>query len=681
MAKLMPPLLTHFDDDNGKPLSGGRVFFYEAGTNTPKDTYTDANSNIPNTNPVVLNARGDASIWLKAGEPYKAVICRPDLTVVRTVDNITRDAADETAAVIAEAVEAAKAETLAARDDAVVRANMATAAAGMAASQAGRAESEAERAEAAAGDAGVSAAAALAAQNTYASTAAGLAGTTSGQVFLVATADPQVFDVYRNNAGAAVLLGALRIADQADVDAILDMLDIGDHGNREGFAIIDDHENVIAELTSESEFRVPSLSAQLAKIDIAEVEQIDVVPVEGGSVVQVVDDHGNVAAEITPEGLFRAELEAVVEIVPGSGVEVDNSNPRRPVISATASGALSYRSPGDVGGKPFNEKDSWSAHHLLLTASTTIAAGLSGSASVYWPCIVTTERLESPLGRYYMFFSTDHAAGQGGIFMAYADSVLGPWTPVGRVYWDSAGLQTETPDVIWSEHDQCWVMYYQQNGAKYGPDDSLTPIGVQSTLCATSTDLLSWTKDPNFVIQKVPGMYGDGHTGYFRSYWTPEGLCARSLFGGTDYAMTATYRHRGGTLKGFVSGGIYLNQWDIIDVQPSFFESDKKATNMLDQKITWSSHGVDWAVVTYGQTSSGVGSRVMKHYAVPLDKNRRNIYPDVRFEIWEAEEVFDGGGDIRSSMTFVENGIVYVLYTTAVGSTNSNRLGVFFYEQ
>lgn len=55
--------------------------------------------------------------------------------------------------------------------------------------------------------------AALAAARTYATTAAGIAATTSGQVFLVTTVDPQVFDVYSNNAGTAALIGTLNIAD------------------------------------------------------------------------------------------------------------------------------------------------------------------------------------------------------------------------------------------------------------------------------------------------------------------------------------------------------------------------------------------------------------------------------------------------------------------------------------
>jgi len=45
-------------DDNGEPLSGGELYFYETGTTTAKDTYSDSAETVANTNPVVLDASG-----------------------------------------------------------------------------------------------------------------------------------------------------------------------------------------------------------------------------------------------------------------------------------------------------------------------------------------------------------------------------------------------------------------------------------------------------------------------------------------------------------------------------------------------------------------------------------------------------------------------------------------------
>ncbi|HFX0830087.1 hypothetical protein AO958_14445 [Pseudomonas aeruginosa] len=63
MTQLLPNGKQHFVDNNGHPLVGGRVYHYYVGTNTPKDTYQDSGQTIPNTNPLVLDARGEASIY------------------------------------------------------------------------------------------------------------------------------------------------------------------------------------------------------------------------------------------------------------------------------------------------------------------------------------------------------------------------------------------------------------------------------------------------------------------------------------------------------------------------------------------------------------------------------------------------------------------------------------------
>ena len=53
-----------FFDDNGNPLAGGKVYTYEANTSTPKATYTTSEGTTENSNPVVLDVRGESSIFL-----------------------------------------------------------------------------------------------------------------------------------------------------------------------------------------------------------------------------------------------------------------------------------------------------------------------------------------------------------------------------------------------------------------------------------------------------------------------------------------------------------------------------------------------------------------------------------------------------------------------------------------
>jgi hypothetical protein len=59
-----------FLNASGTPLASGCVFTYAAGTTTLQATYTDSTGTTQNTNPVILNAGGFASIWV-AGQAYK----------------------------------------------------------------------------------------------------------------------------------------------------------------------------------------------------------------------------------------------------------------------------------------------------------------------------------------------------------------------------------------------------------------------------------------------------------------------------------------------------------------------------------------------------------------------------------------------------------------------------------
>lgn len=62
-----------FLDVNGKPLVGGCVFTYAAGTTSPLATYTDSTGTTQNTNPVILDSSGRASVWFSSSA-YKIAV-------------------------------------------------------------------------------------------------------------------------------------------------------------------------------------------------------------------------------------------------------------------------------------------------------------------------------------------------------------------------------------------------------------------------------------------------------------------------------------------------------------------------------------------------------------------------------------------------------------------------------
>jgi hypothetical protein len=87
-AALSPAPKLQFFDSNGNPLTGGKVYTYAAGTTTPLSTYVDAGGVTTNTNPIILDVRGEANIWLD-GAAYKFVLKNANDTLIWTVDNIT----------------------------------------------------------------------------------------------------------------------------------------------------------------------------------------------------------------------------------------------------------------------------------------------------------------------------------------------------------------------------------------------------------------------------------------------------------------------------------------------------------------------------------------------------------------------------------------------------------------
>ena len=51
-------------DTLGAPLKGGKLYSYIAGTSTAKATYSDADLSSANANPTILDAYGEATVYL-----------------------------------------------------------------------------------------------------------------------------------------------------------------------------------------------------------------------------------------------------------------------------------------------------------------------------------------------------------------------------------------------------------------------------------------------------------------------------------------------------------------------------------------------------------------------------------------------------------------------------------------
>lgn len=73
-ALLAPPPIFRAFDNNGNPLVGGLLYTYAAGTTTPQASYPSSSEATPNTNPIVLNFRGEAALWLDPTLSYKLLL-------------------------------------------------------------------------------------------------------------------------------------------------------------------------------------------------------------------------------------------------------------------------------------------------------------------------------------------------------------------------------------------------------------------------------------------------------------------------------------------------------------------------------------------------------------------------------------------------------------------------------
>lgn len=86
MPQLLPPPKFRAEDSVGGPLVGGKLYTYQAGTSTPKDSYTSFTMGAANTNPVILDARGEASVWLDGA--YRVRLLDADNNLIWDVDDV-----------------------------------------------------------------------------------------------------------------------------------------------------------------------------------------------------------------------------------------------------------------------------------------------------------------------------------------------------------------------------------------------------------------------------------------------------------------------------------------------------------------------------------------------------------------------------------------------------------------
>ena len=88
VGNVMPTPVQQFLDNNGNPISAGKLYTYASGGSTPLQTFTDSNLGTPNANPVILDSAGRAAVFLSSNS-YKFVLkTADDATTLWTRDNV-----------------------------------------------------------------------------------------------------------------------------------------------------------------------------------------------------------------------------------------------------------------------------------------------------------------------------------------------------------------------------------------------------------------------------------------------------------------------------------------------------------------------------------------------------------------------------------------------------------------
>jgi len=97
MATIAPVTRQRFFDESGEPLSGGKIYTYEAGTTTLKATYKDEDNIVPHTNPIILDSEGYAPDKIYLNGSYKIVYFDQSDVLSHEDDNVSSDNLETTA--------------------------------------------------------------------------------------------------------------------------------------------------------------------------------------------------------------------------------------------------------------------------------------------------------------------------------------------------------------------------------------------------------------------------------------------------------------------------------------------------------------------------------------------------------------------------------------------------------
>lgn len=86
---VMPTPKQQWFDNNGRVVSGAKLYSYAAGTTTPISTYSDSSLSTPNANPVVADSAGRMTVYMVPDTAYKFTLTTSADVPIWTQDNVS----------------------------------------------------------------------------------------------------------------------------------------------------------------------------------------------------------------------------------------------------------------------------------------------------------------------------------------------------------------------------------------------------------------------------------------------------------------------------------------------------------------------------------------------------------------------------------------------------------------
>ena len=233
MAYSLSPWLKprFFITGTNRPLAGGLMYTYLAGTTASAITYSD-DVGTPNTNPIVLNSDGECNLYLDSEVSYRIILKNNAGVTQFDVDNVVSPNSESGAAAVSAAESAASAASalVSKQDASLSAASSADSAQSAASSYSGALASATESQQSAsianekaasatisetnaaqsANQAEIASEVAASAGRVYETTALGIADTVDGEYFWIpkAAPDTDLYDLYKNASEVATYINS-----------------------------------------------------------------------------------------------------------------------------------------------------------------------------------------------------------------------------------------------------------------------------------------------------------------------------------------------------------------------------------------------------------------------------------------------------------------------------------------